>query len=160
VDPERRYADSGGGGGGRTYVRDPKGSDTGGQFTANPAPVTGTYQGYKAGRTGPGGLTGRPRRSAAAKAAPKAGLPASSKFKTLAPGEQNDPAAVGELQKLLAALGIPIGFSGVYDDATVEAVKAVQRKLGIKNPNGRANRGLVNKLLNAYDLSPCLNPGT
>jgi peptidoglycan hydrolase-like protein with peptidoglycan-binding domain len=143
----------GGGGGGRTYKRDPKGSETGGQFTASPAPITSAaYQAaYKA--------AGQPRQGSGSKAAPTAPR-SSSKFKTLALGENNDPATVNELQRLLSALGISVGLSGVYDEQTEQAVKAVQRKLGIKNPNGKASRSLVNALLNAYDLSPCLNPGT
>ena len=144
-------------GGGRTYVRDPEGSATGGQFTANPAPVTapGTYAGYKAGGAVSHGRGGKSR-----KAGPKAGLPASSRFKTLTPGGDNDPAAVKEMQQLLTALGFGnINASGVYDQATQDAVKAVQARLGMKKPNGNANRGLVNKLLTAYDLSPCVNRG-
>jgi Putative peptidoglycan binding domain len=144
-------------GGGRTYVRDPKGSDTGGQFTASPAPVTGSYQGYKAS----GAVSrGTGRKTGVAKAGPKAGLPASSRFKTLTADGDNDPAAVKEMQQLLTALGFGnINASGVYDQATQDAVKAVQARLGMKKPNGNANRGLVNKLLTAYDLSPCVNRG-
>ncbi len=64
------------------------------------------------------------------------------------------------MQQLLTALGFGnINASGEYDAQTEAAVKAVQARLGIKKPNGKANRGLVNKLLTAYDLSPCIQRG-
>lgn len=144
-----------GSGGQRTYRRDPKGTSTGGQFTSNPAAAQRTPTGAYAAALA---MLGRGSGNAAK--APTAPSASTRKFKTLAPGEDNDPQAVNELQRLLGALGIPIGFSGVYDDATVEAIKQVQRKLGMKNPNGRASRSLVNQMLAAYDLSPCLNPGS
>jgi hypothetical protein len=150
-----RATDPGYGGGGRVYKRDPKGSETGGQFTANPAPVISRppSPAYQAALNsiGKGGGGSAPK---------NAGQPASSKFKTLAPGEANDPATVREMQQLLTALGFgPLNVTGEYDRATQNAVMAVQRRLGMKRPNGKASRALVNKLLAAYDLSPCIQRG-
>jgi hypothetical protein len=151
-----RAVEGASGSGGRTYKRDPKGSTTGGQFTRQPAAVQSAPLSYK----GTQGNLGGTKSGGKAKADPKAGLPASSRFKTLTPGGDNDPAAVKEMQQLLTALGFGnINASGEYDQATRDAVKAVQARLGMKKPNGNANRGLVNKLLTAYDLSPCVNRG-
>lgn len=133
---------------GRVYQRDPKGTTTGGQFTTGSATPTATQQPastftpYAPTKTKGGGT---------APAAPRA----SSKFKTLAPGEDNDPQAVAEMQQLLTALGLGNVTSGTYDQATQDAVSAAQTRLGIK-PNGKANRALVDKMLAAYDLSPCV----
>ena len=136
-----RAADPGAGSGGRTYVRDPQGTTTGGQFTASrggtavASPTTRPWA-YTAGAGG----GGRGRTD------PKAGLPASSRFKTLTPGGDNDPAAVKDMQQLLTALGFGnINASGEYDQATQDAVKEVQRRLGMKKPNGKADKGLVNR---------------
>jgi hypothetical protein len=140
----------------RTYLRDPQGTTTGGQFTANPSGAQHTQLTYK-GTQGDLGIKPRTGTKAKPKADPKAGLPASSRFKTLTPNGDNDPAAVREMQQLLTALGFGnINANGQYDQATQDAVKAVQARLGMKKPNGNANRALVNKLLTAYDLSPCV----
>ena len=135
----------------RTYLRDPQGTTTGGRFTRNPsgaqrAPLT--YKGTQ------GDLGRKP-----SKPNPKAGKPVSASFQTLRVGADNDAAVVRDVQRLLGQLGIRSGGlqeNGVYDDATAAAIKEAQRRLGIKNPNGHADRGLVNKLLAAYDLSPCI----
>jgi putative peptidoglycan binding protein len=148
VDTVSRANESGGSGSARKYNRDPRGTTTGGQFTAGSAQTSsrtplsnkGTYtpQGKKSGG-------GSGTQVAAA----------SSKFTTLAPGQDNSPEAVAQLQQLLTALGLGNLTSGIYDDATANAIKAAQTKLGIK-PNGKANKSLVDKLLAVYDLSPCV----
>jgi hypothetical protein len=131
----------------RTYKRDAKGTSTGGQFTASsgqptasPLANSGTY-------------APRPKKGGGAKEAPKA--PSSSKFKTLGPNEDNDPQAIAEMQQLLTALGLGNLTSGQYDKDTENAVSEAQKRLGIK-PTGKANKALVTKMLNAYDLSPCI----
>lgn len=147
---ERRANESGGSGSSRQYNRDPKGTSTGGQFTSGSA--TQSAANTPTHIYGP-----RPKKGGGGGADPKAGLPASSRFKTLAPGADNDPAAVADMQRLLSALGFGnLNASGEYDQATQDAVKAVQARLGMKKPNGRADKSLVNKLLTAYDLSPCV----
>lgn len=124
----------------REYNRDPEGTSTGGQFTVSThsAPASSSKE-------------------KKAKAEPeKAGVASSSRFKTLAPGEKNDKATVKEMQQLLSALGLgKLAVDGDYGPATTEAVKAAQRKLGLR-PTGKASKALVNKLLAAYDLSPCI----
>ena len=130
------------------------GHPNGGQFIANPAPAQHTPITYGAISTGGhnkggGGKGG----SAAAAKAPAA----SSKFTTLAPGQQNDVQAMTEMQQLLTALGFKTPVTGKYDQATLDAVRQVQGRLGIKQ-DGKANRALVDKMLAAYDLSPCVNP--
>jgi hypothetical protein len=124
----------------REYKRDPKGSDTGGQFTVSQKSPTA-----------------KPAPRKAAKAAPEPiGKASSARFKTLAPGEDNDPATVKEMQQLLSSLGLgKLAVDGKYGPATTEAVKAAQRKLGLK-ATGKASKTLVGKLLAAYDLSPCI----
>ena len=137
-------------------LRDPTGTTTGGQFTSNPGgaaasaypPRTLSYQGTEGQLPSP--------RTAKAKVSAKAGLPASASFKTLSLQGGNDPQAVKELQQLLTALGFNPSAGGAFDTQTADAVKAAQARLGIKSPNGQADRGLVTKLLNAYDLSPCV----
>jgi len=64
---------------------------------------------------------------------------------------------VRELQRLLSALGVKVNANGTYDAATENAVKEIQRKLGIKRPTGKASRTLINKMLAAHDLSPCID---
>lgn len=125
----------------REYKRDPKGSTTGGQFTVVEKSAT----------------VAKPRPTRKAAAAPEqASTPSSSRFKTLAPGEHNDPATVREMQQLLSSLGLgKLAVDGKYGPATTAAVKAAQRKLGLR-PTGKASKTLVNKLLAAYDLSPCI----
>lgn len=122
----------------REYRRDPKGTSTGGQFTVQ----TNSAQ------------TAPKRRT---RSAPEpVSKPSSSRFKTLAPGEDNDTATVKEMQQLLSALGMGnLKVDGDYGANTTAAVKAAQRRLGLK-PTGKASKALVNKLLNAYDLSPCI----
>lgn len=133
----------------RIYLRDPQGTTTGGQFTANPsgAQASLTYQ-HTEGDYGQ--YKGRTSTSS------KAGQQAKLSFRTLRPGAQNDPATVKDLQRLLSALGFITGGlqqNGVYDEATAAAVKLVQAKLGQKKPSGVADRSLINQLLTAYDLT-------
>lgn len=123
----------------REYKRDPKGSSTGGQFTVQESSAQTSPKTKKAKAT-----------------AEPASRPSSARFKTLAPGEDNDPSTVKEMQQLLSALGLgKLAVDGKYGPATTEAVKAAQRKLGLR-PTGKASKALVNKLLSAYDLSPCI----
>lgn len=124
----------------REYKRDPKGSSTGGQFTIQAKSAQSA-----------------PKKKAAKSAAPEpVSKPSSARFKTLAPGEDNDAATVKEMQQLLTALGMGnLKVDGDYGANTTAAVKAAQRRLGLK-PTGKASKALVNKLLNAYDLSPCI----
>lgn len=124
----------------REYKRDPKGSSTGGQFTVQAKSAQSA-----------------PAKTRQAKSAPEpVGKPSSARFKTLAPGEDNDPTTVKDMQQLLTSLGLgKLAVDGKYGPATTEAVKAAQRKLGLR-PTGKASKTLVNKLLSAYDLSPCI----
>ncbi len=147
-DEIERANEGGGSGSSRQYKRDAKGTSTGGQFTTggatssssrNPLAGSGTYTPKAKG----GGSGAKPT------------APSSSKFTTLAPGSDNDPQAVAEMQQLLTALGLGNLTSGTYDKDTENAVSEAQKRLGIK-PNGKANKALVNKMLNAYDLSPCI----
>jgi len=124
----------------REYRRDPKGSSTGGQFTVQ----------EKSAQSAPA------KRRTRTTAPEPVSKPSSSRFKTLAPGEDNDTATVKEMQQLLTALGMGnLKVDGDYGSNTSAAVKAAQRRLGLK-PTGKASKALVNKLLNAYDLSPCI----
>lgn len=158
MDPiSRAYAsDDGGGSQPRQYKRDPKGSSTGGQFTANPAATTSKPKPTPkpapkpAPKTAPAKPTAKPASASVIK--PPGQRPTGVMSKT----GNNDPAQVQELQALLSALGLGNpGSSGTFDDATEVAVKAAQERLGLK-PTGRASKALINKMLNAYDLSPCV----
>jgi len=142
-----RANESGGSGSARQYNRDAKGTTTGGQFTAGSAQSSRTP--LSSGRTyTPQSKGGGSSKTPTAPAA-------SSKFTTLAPGADNSPEAVAQMQQLLTALGFGNLTSGTYDKQTEAAVSAVQQRLGIK-PNGKANKSLINKMLNAFDLSPCI----
>lgn len=136
----------------RTYLRDPSGTTTGGRFTRNPSGAQRTPLTYK-------GTQGDLGRKPGGKVSSKAGKDAKLSFETLRPGAQNDPAVVKDLQRLLGLMGFRTGGlqeNGAYDDATEAAVKLVQQRLGQKKPSGVADRGLINKLLAAHDLSPCI----
>lgn len=137
MDTLTRANEGGGSGSARQYNRDPAGTTTGGQFTAGSSTPTGhqTYHGTPQPSSGGGGSA--------------SSVPAPAKF-------ANNPEAVAQLQQLLTALGLGNLTSGTYDDATANAIKEAQKRLGIKNPNGKATQALVNKLLAAYDLSPCI----
>jgi len=52
-----------------------------------------------------------------------------------------------------------LGIDGSYGTATEDAVKEVQRRLGLK-PTGRATSGLIRRLGDAHKLSPCVNRAT
>lgn len=68
----------------------------------------------------------------------------------------NDPEAVRQLQALLGVLGLgKPSLNGEFDQATEDAVKAAQERLGLK-PTGRASSALVGKLIAAHALSPCV----
>lgn len=143
-----RANEGGGSGSARQYKRDPKGSSTGGQFTTGGATTSARNP------LGNGGVYApRPKKGGGGSAQPTA--PSSAKFKTLAPGADNNGQAVAEMQQLLTALGLGNLTSGTYDKDTENAVSEVQRRLGIK-ANGKANKALVDKMLAAYDLSPCI----
>jgi len=129
--------DAGGGGGApREYKRDPKGTSTGGRFTANGA------------KTAP---------KAKPKPAPKPLIPVRPRTKgPMKRGGDNDPEQVRQLQALLGVLGLgKPPTNGQYDAATEAAVKAAQQRLGLK-PTGRASSALLNKLIDAHSLSPCV----
>lgn len=71
-------------------------------------------------------------------------------------GGDNDPAQVKELQSLLKALGLSNhSANGAFDEATENAVKQAQKRLGLK-PTGRASAALVRKMMAAHALSPCI----
>jgi len=144
-----RAQESGGSGSSRKYNRDPRGSTTGGQFTA------GSSQSSTSQSSAKPVYAPRPKKGGGGGAKEQLTAPSSSKFKTLAPGEDNDGQAVAEMQQLLTALGLGNLTSGTYDKDTENAVREAQRRLGIK-PNGKANKALINKMLTAYDLSPCV----
>lgn len=146
-DEIERANEGGGSGSSRKYNRDPKGTTTGGRFTAGSAQQSSSASSSRpvyapTPKKGGGGST---------PTAPAA----SSKFTTLAPGADNSPEAVAQMQQLLTALGFGNLTSGTYDKQTEAAVSAVQQRLGIK-PNGKANKSLITKMLNAFDLSPCI----
>lgn len=124
----------------REYRRDPKGTSTGGQFTV----TTGSAPSKE--------RQGRAPRRVQEQVAPAA----SRRFTTLSRDDDNDAATVKELQQVLTALGMgSLKLDGKFGPNTEAAVKAAQRRLGLK-PTGKASKTLVNKLLNAYDLSPCV----
>src|SRR5690606_9733636 len=75
----------------------------------------------------------------------------------LGPGDSGD--GVRELQRLMSALGIKTSTNGTFDASTENAVKEIQRKLGMKRPSGKASKALINKMLAAHDLSPCIDKG-
>lgn len=147
VEVERANDPGYGSGGARTYDRYGEGDPRGGQFapkgtsSSGRSPLT-SGRPYVVKPKGGGGSGSTPR--------------ASSKFKTLGMGEDNDPAAVAEMQQLLTALGLGNLTSGTYDKDTEAAVMEAQRRLGVKKPNGKASKALINKMLAAYDLSPCV----
>ena len=149
TDIERAVESTGGAAGGRTYTRYGEGDPRGGQFApkgtsgSGRSPLSDSRPYQIKQKAGGGG---------SAPTAPRA----SSKFKTLGLDEDNDPAAVADMQRLLTALGLGNLSSGVYDKDTEAAVMEAQRRLGVKKPNGKATKALVNKMLNAYDLSPCV----
>ena len=132
-------ADAGGGGGApRDYKRDPKGSHTGGRFTRNPAAKTA-------------------KPAPKSKPAPKPLVPVRAHGRgSMRIGGHNDPAQVRQLQALLGVLGLGTPpTNGEYDHATEQAVRAAQERLGLK-PTGRAGTSLVNRLIDSYSLSPCV----
>jgi hypothetical protein len=139
VDATRATTAEAGGGGGapRQYKRDPKGSHTGGRFTHNPAAKTA------------------PKAKAAP--APKPLVPVRAHGRgAMRQGGHNDPAQVRQLQALLGILGLGTPpTNGEFDDATEQAVRAAQERLGLK-PTGRAGTSLVNRLIDSYSLSPCV----
>lgn len=74
----------------------------------------------------------------------------------LAPGANNDPRHVAQLQQLLGALKLGnVSASGRFDDATAAAVANAQRRLGVK-PTGHASASFIHKLQSAMALSPCV----
>lgn len=149
AEPDVARANEGGGSGSsRQYDRDPKGTTTGGRFTAGSAQQSASSSSSPRPIYAPQSKGGGGGKTPTAPAA-------SSKFTTLAPGADNNPEAVAQMQQLLTALGFGNLSSGVYDKQTEDAISAVQQRLGIK-PNGKANKSLVNKMLNAFDLSPCI----
>jgi phage head maturation protease len=146
VDVERARTTEESGGGGNTprkYNRDPEGTSTGGQFTANPS----------------GAKTQKPTPKQPVKPKPrdyKPIVPVATKKGPMKLGGDNDPQQVKQLQALLGALGLgKPPTNGSFDGATEEAVKEAQRRLGLK-PTGRASTSLLNKLTSAYSLSPCI----
>ncbi len=121
----------------------PPGSSKGGQFTANPN--SGGSKTQKA----------TPARKAAPPPKPLTAVKPARRG-AMKRGGSNDPAAVKQLQGLLGILGLgQVPTNGEFDEATEAAVKAAQERLGLK-PTGRASTALVNKLLSAHALSPCI----
>src|SRR5690606_35935924 len=82
---------------------------------------------------------------------------ASTSKSGLGPGDSGD--GVRELQRLMSALGVKTSTNGTFDASTEAAVKEIQRKLGMKRPSGKASKALINKMLAAHDLSPCIDKG-
>jgi len=141
----RTTEESGGGGGGKT-LHEPAGSSKGGQFTSNPG----------------GGSKPTPK-PPAKKTAPKSSqdykpiVPVKTRTGPMKLGGDNDPQQVKQLQALLGALGLGTPpTNGQFDQATKDAVMEAQRRLGIKNPTGRASTAFLNKLVAAHALSPCI----
>lgn len=105
------------------------------------------------GSSGGGGRPGRKK---------KGGGKAKTKRRTPPPmsaDTDNDPARVKRLQKLLRLLGLaPGGFKvdGIFGAATTAAVKALQRKMGMRE-SGRVSNTLLNKLDLVAKLSPCVS---
>jgi peptidoglycan hydrolase-like protein with peptidoglycan-binding domain len=205
MDEVVRVNDSGGGGSGapRTYLRDPEGTSTGGQFTKNPNAASSSAKsgskskGLRRGARGEDvrklqqaltaagfkttvdGIFG-PKTEASVRAAQKKlGLPVTgvatpdlmrrlaAQTSGTAPGPTQtmgtsrtlrsgtEGADVRDLQRLMSALGIETDDDGKFGPKTAESVKEIQKRLGLK-PTGTASKALVNKMLNAYDLSPCI----
>jgi peptidoglycan hydrolase-like protein with peptidoglycan-binding domain len=208
---ELRAVENGGGGGGigRDYKRDPKGSSTGGQFTKNPASASSTTKPKSTSRpsgprrlergargedvkalqraltaigipTAADGIFGPKTQASVRDAQRRFGLeptgivtaellraigeakqsakPVStqtlgSASRSLKSGDSGDD--VKELQRLMSALGVPADVDGAFGPKTKEAVKQIQRRLGLK-PTGTATKSLISKMLAAYDLSPCI----
>jgi HK97 family phage prohead protease len=144
-DLERARTAEESGGGKRTYTRDPEGTSTGGQFTADPG-------GSKTTPKPPTKTTPKAKSSQDYKPI----VPVKAKTGPMKLGGDNDPQQVKQLQALLGALGLGTPpTNGSFDGATEEAVKEAQRRLGLK-PTGRASTALLNKLTSAYALSPCI----
>lgn len=147
LDRARTAEESGGGGGGRTYKR-----DEGGQFSTSDT------------NDGPGGRGSKPTQHPTtkpnAKPTYKPITPVKSHKGPMKVGGDNDPQQVKQLQALLGVLGLGTPpTNGQFDQATADAVMEAQRRLGLK-PNGRASTALLNKLISAHALSPCVQRST
>lgn len=100
----------------------------------------------------------RPAAKPGAKPAPKRIVPVRPRAKgpMKRGGGDNDPEQVRQLQALLGVLGLgKPPTSGDFDATTEAAVKAAQERLGLK-PTGRASSALLNRLIDAHALSPCV----
>lgn len=142
MDLERARTAEESGGGGAPYKppHEPAGSSKGGQFTGNPSG---------------GGSTSKPKPKAHTPAKPIVAVK-STHHGPVKLGGDNDPEQVKQLQALLGVLGLGRPpTSGEFDDATEQAVMEAQRRLGLK-PNGHASTALLNKLITAHALSPCV----
>lgn len=133
----------------------PAGSQKGGQFT-NAGGSQGEHSGSRPGdqpaaSSGTSSTGTKPK--GASKPTPKAPV------KPVRGGPMGRGAKgkqVRQLQALLGALGIdPGGLDGAYGPKTEAAVKAAQKKLGLK-PTGRADGALMKALSAAEALSPCI----
>ncbi len=143
----RTAEESGGGGGGKKQTAHVASGPNGGQFTSDP---------------GSGGSKTTPK-PPAKKTVPKSSqeykpvIPVAAKKGPMKLGGDNDPQQVKQLQALLGALGLGTPpTNGQFDEATRQAVMEAQRRLGIKNPNGKASTAFLNKLVAAHALSPCI----
>jgi len=132
----------------------PAGSPAGGQFTS-----TGGGGGGTSGSVPRGKLTYSGKRQGTQRSSgggSKAAAPPASTT-TLKMGRNNDPAAVKQLQALIAELGLAnVAVDGVFGPHTDAAVKAIQAKLGMK-PTGSVSPALMRRLKDAHTLSPCVD---
>lgn len=126
----------------------PAGSSKGGQFGTTSGSM-GEHSGFRPGD--------QPRTSTGTKPTSKP-TPRTTPLKP-APGPLHRGAKgkqVRQLQALLGVLGFdPGGVDGIYGPKTEAAVKAAQKRLGLKQ-TGRADGALLKTLADAQALSPCV----
>jgi len=146
------------------HPHNPAGSPKGGQFAKKGhKPPAGTKQPPKrreparkpAAHKAPvhQGGHGKPAGHSASKPATHT---ATGRLPNLKQGANNNPARVKQLQALIAELKLgKVAVDGQYGQDTEDAVKDIQRKLGLK-PTGRASNALVRRLHDAHALSPCV----
>lgn len=138
----RTTEESGGGGGGKDYKRDNQG-----EFSS-----TDTRGGGK--KPPPGNHP--PRHKPTSKSPPKPIVAIHRQSGPMKRGGDNDPEQVKQLQALLGVLGLgKPSTNGDFDFATEQAVREAQQRLGLK-PTGRVSTALLNKLITAHSLSPCV----
>lgn len=143
----RTTEESGGGGGGKKTAHVASGPK-GGQFTSSPGSGSGS------GKTPP--PRHHPAKKAATKGDYKPVIPVHRQTGPMKRGGDNDPEQVKQLQALLGVLGLGTPpTNGTFDFTTEQAVREAQQRLGLK-PTGRASSALLNKLITAHALSPCV----